>query len=105
MPKEERAMAFDRAAKEVNLPAEKTAPVSAADIFKLSESDSIPWQTKSVGELKQNPYINEAEIKKFLDALQYPLSHLDFETFDPSKKNSFPVFASYPGRAAWQTRT
>jgi hypothetical protein len=85
----ERAMAFDRAAKEVNLPAEKTAPVSAADIFKFSESDNIPWQTKSGGELKQNPYINEAELKNFLGTLQYPLYHLDFETFGYSEKIPF----------------
>ncbi len=38
--------------------------------------------------LKNNPIINKKEIKKFLNKLNYPLFHFDFETFD----TAIPIF-------------
>ena len=50
---------------------------------KLNEKDQT-----LIKSLKKSPQINKVEIKKFLDSLNYPLYHFDFETFD----TAIPIF-------------
>lgn len=48
-------------------------------IIRLSEVQQI----QKTCEITNEPHINKAAIKEFLDSLNYPLYYLDFETFNP----------------------
>ena len=61
----------------------------------ITKLEDVPKDTKLnekeqiiIRALKDNPQINKTEIKKFLDKLNYPLYHFDFETFD----TAIPIF-------------
>ena len=44
---------------------------------KLTAKDEI-----IIGSLKHSPHVSKGHIRRFLDSLNYPLYHFDFETFD-----------------------
>jgi hypothetical protein len=55
----------------------------------IIELEDVPEDTRLnekeltiIKALKKNPQINKTEIKRFLNKLNYPLYHFDFETFD-----------------------
>ncbi len=56
------------------------------DDFRLNGKQQIQKQCVVSGQ----PHIDKAGIKRFLDTLRYPLSYLDFETFNPA----VPMFDS-----------
>ena len=54
-------------------------------IVDFPADELTPWQTKQVLALSSGrPVIDAADLKGFIQGLQYPLYHLDFETINPA---------------------
>ena len=59
------------------------------DIKDIPKGTKLPAKDEIIiGSLKNSPYISKEHIARFLDSLNYPLYHFDFETFD----TAVPIF-------------